>query len=219
MSSFSITGRGLIVIAVGVLGLNRFSMANSNVIQWPVGSGGNGYYYERVDMHSSTPLTFQLAEADAAAMSYTVGSATYSGELAVLDTNYTAATNFISSNVMYGSTGTGAAPTNELYWVGVSSPTGNSTPNDANYSDWTWVNGSPVPDSVVSTWDIDHAEGAGPEGAGYFSGTSQLWDYIETSSSNLDYGYIVEFTPVPEPTSLSLLVVGGVGLLRRRRGR
>jgi hypothetical protein len=152
-------------------------------------------------------------------MSYTVGSATYSGELAVLDTNYTAATNFISSNVMYGSTGTGAAPTNELYWVGVSSPTGNSTPNDANYSDWTWVNGSPVPDSVVSTWDIDHAEGAGPEGAGYFSGTSQLWDYIETSSSNLDYGYIVEFTPVPEPTSLSLLVVGGVGLLRRRRGR
>jgi hypothetical protein len=172
-----------------------------------------------VDLHSSTPLSFQLAAADAAAMTYSVGPTTYAGELAVFDTNYSAATSFIASNVMYGSTGTGAAPTGELYWVGVSSPTGNSTPNDANTSDWTWINGSPVADSVVSTWDIDHAEGAGPEGAGYFNGSSQLWDYIATASSNLDYGYVVEFTPVPEPTSLAVLAVGGIAMLRRRRVR
>jgi hypothetical protein len=186
-------------------------------VQWSSGPGANGNYYQRIDQHSATPFTYDAAAADAAAMTFDTGTATLTGRLAVLDPDYADAFTFIHDNVMYPAGN--AAPTNQSYWVGASSPTGNGAPNDANNSDWTWINGSPVPDSVVSGWNIDHVEGAGREGAGYYqSGSAQLWDYIATASSNLDYGYVVEY-PVPEPSLGALLVpvLGGLILKRRRK--
>jgi hypothetical protein len=187
-------------------------MADSLVVQWNTGTGADDNYYQRIDTHSSTPLTFADAEADAAGMTLVEGATTYHGELAILDPDYTDAFNFIETNVMYPSGS--AAPQSEMYWVGASSPDGNKSPNN-----WTWINGVAVPDSVVNGWNIDHAEGSGAEGAGFFQNNNQLWDYIATAGSNLAYGYVVEFVPnsVPTPAALGggVALIGGL-LLKRR---
>ena len=190
--------------------------ADSLIVQWNSGPGADGNYYQRIDEHSATPLTYAQAAAEASAKEILVGGTTVlTGQLAVLNPDYADAFTFIRSNVMYPQVN--PAPDNEIYWVGASSPTGNQPPNDANNSDWTWINGSPVPDSVASGWNIDHFEGPGPEGIGYYqSGSGTLWDYTATASSNLAYGYVVEF-PVPEP-SIVLLALP-VFLAARRRPR
>jgi hypothetical protein len=220
-SNFVQSGRrsaGLLVVVVAsVTAPAMTAKANSAVVQWTTGTGANGNYYQRVDSHPAVaPLSFTAARTAAQGMTFTVGANTYTGRLAVLDPNYTNAFAFLRDSVIYGATGTGAPPSNEMYWVGALSPTGAASPNA-----WVWENGTPVPNSVVATWSIDQFEGAGPEGIGYFQSTSnQLWDYIATGSTNQAYGYVVEFA-VPEPAAAGLVCAasGAWACSRRRRRR
>lgn len=206
---------GTAFVAVTVSLAASSARASSLIVQWTSGPGADGNYYQRIDEHSGTPLTYAQAASEASTKEIVAGGTlVLTGQLAVLNPDYTDAFTFLRNNVMYASGS--AAPDNEIYWVGASSPTGNQPPNDANNSDWTWINGSPVPDSVASTWDIDHNEGPGPEGIGYFqSGSGTLWDYISTANSNLAYGYVVEFA-VPEP-ALVLIAFPLLSAMRRKR--
>jgi len=200
-------GCGFVTIGL-ILGFGTAAArANVGPVQWTVGSGGDGNYYERVDVGTSAGLTYDEAVSDAAAMSYDG----MPGELAVLDnSDYTAAFNFIYTNVYSPGVSSG-----EIYWVGNSNPDpGTGNPDDL----WTWLNGEVASSTVVATWNIDYAEGGrgAREGMGYYeTGSSQLWDYIATDSNSLSGGYIVEF--VPEPTALAAMAVSGLLLLRRRR--
>ena len=162
-------------------------LLHADPIQWTVASGGNGDFFERVD---TTAITYDAALAAAAAMSFDG----LTGHLATLDVpNYTTERDFLFNSVYSPGVTSG-----RIYWVGA------TTPN--NSSPWTWLDGVTVPSAIVSTWDIDFAEGNVREGAGFFETNSDtLWDYAATNPSNLSIGYIVEFAATPEPASLTLL--------------
>ncbi|HEY1686811.1 MAG TPA: PEP-CTERM sorting domain-containing protein [Tepidisphaeraceae bacterium] len=201
----------VMLAAIAVLAGATGAFADSGLVQWNSGTGADGNYYQRIDTGNASPLTFGQALFDAAAQTIVVGSTTYEGQLAVLSPDYTDAFTFINDNVMYPASN--PAGQGEMYWVGASSPDGNASPNN-----WSWINGTAVPDSVVNTWNIDHGEGPGPEGAGYFQNNGQLWDYITTASSGQAYGYVVEFV-VPEPASICAAgtLLAGCVIRRRRR--
>ena len=194
--------RNVVFAVLGVVAFFPLSRAAfAAPVQWTVASGGNGHYYERIDQQG---LTYSDAVADAASMSF-LG---LPGHLVVFETpTYSNEVQFVNDNVYPPGVQSGRA-----YWVGASSPDGNNP--------WTCVDGSVVPSSITSGWNIDHFEGPGAEGATFFQPSTTLWDYIETNSSGLASGYIVEFQPVPEPTSAILVLAGGALLagfsLRRK---
>ncbi|MGH7242865.1 MAG: hypothetical protein ACREJD_05550 [Phycisphaerales bacterium] len=155
------------------LALSFASHAIGAPVQWPAGSGGNNHYYERVDQIN---LTFAAAKNAAAARSF----AGLPGRLLILETaNYSAELNFVFDNVY--------APgvvSERMYWAGAILPAATNT--------WAWIDGSSIPASPG--WSVDHFEGPGDEGGGFFRTSSRtLWDYIVTNSSNLVSGYIVEY--------------------------
>lgn len=182
--------------------------ASAIPIQWQTSAGGNGNYYERVDQ---TGLTFGAARTAAAARSY-LG---VPGRLVIFETpTYAAEFNFVSTNVYAP-----GVQSSRGYWAGANSPNG--------VNPWTWIDGTVVPTSITSTWNIDNFEGPGPEGIGFYQPGTTLWDYIETNSSGLISGYVVEYQPagpvgVPEVdpaglASVAGLVAGAFGLRERQR--
>jgi hypothetical protein len=178
------------------------SIATAAPIQWPAGSGGNDHYYERVE---ATGLTYDQADALAAGSSY-LG---LPGHLLILETaDYAAEFNFVNTNVY--SPGVDA---NRTYWVGAKLLAGDP--------DWKWVDGTTVPGAIVGSWNIDHFEGPGDEGASFFQPASNtLWDYITTNTSGYVSGYVVEYQPVPEPATACLAIAAlGVCLIGSRVAR
>ncbi len=178
--------------------------AKADPIQWTVAGGGNGDYFERIDQ---TGLSLQAAETDAAALTFDG----MTGELAQFDltdpTAYDAERDFVFTNVY-----SPGISNNAIYWLGAFLPAGSST--------WNWIDGDPIPSAISNGFDVDHAEGAGDEGGGFFqTGSDTIWDYIATDSTNQSAGYIVEFAPssAPEPASLAVLASGCVLLMARRR--
>jgi hypothetical protein len=172
-------------------------------VQWTVASGGNGNFYDRVDV---TGLTFDQAKSAAEALSFSG----FGGRLAVFETaNYANEFNFVDTNVYAP-----AAVSNRIYWVGASRPAS----ANAFTQDWSWVDGQPVPTSITGTWNLDQFEGSGtttPYGAGFFIPSShQLWDYAKSNPSSFTSGYIVEYQ-TPEPAALAPLGAAAVALLAR----
>ena len=175
-------------------------------VQWATSAGGNGHWYERIDQ---TGLTFDAARNAAAGLSY-LGDP---GRLVVFETaTYASELAFVMNNVYAP-----GVQGNRMYWVGASSPDG--------FNPWTWIDGTPVPTTITAGWNIDHYEGPGSYGAGFFQPSTTLWDSIKTDTSGYVSGYVVEYAPssaVPEidPAGLGsvlALVTGALGLLERRR--
>jgi hypothetical protein len=178
------------------------SMAQAQV-QWTSASGGNDHYYLRVDQ---TGLFFNDARLAAEAMTYQG----LQGHLAVFETaNYANEYNFVNTNVY-----SPGVASSRIYWVGAYSQ---------SVSDpWFWTDGNQVPGNIVSSWAIDHFEGPGRSGIGFFQPNTTLWDYIETNSSGYVSGYIVEFEPVPEPglgLGLGAAIAAFFGLRRKKPGK
>ena len=145
-------------------------------------AGGGGLHihqYQRVDRE----VTFEQARDAAAAM--TRGN--LRGHLAVFESpGYAAELEYVHRTVYAP-----GAPNHRVYWVGAYRPASPA----AGIAGWTWLDGSPVPPAITSTWLIDFFEGQVAEGAGLFwlEPPPRLGDYATTNPSKLVSGYIVEF--------------------------
>jgi hypothetical protein len=148
---------------------------------------GTAHYYKRVDQRG---LTFDQARAAAASMTF-MG---LPGHLAIFENaTYSQEFAFVHDNV-YNVVG---VIDRAIYWVGASRPQ-STAPGTMG---WSWLDGTAVPTTITSTWNIDFQEGQVAEGAGFFQLTStQLWDYAMSNPTGLVGGYVVEFeAPQPGP--------------------
>ncbi|MBY0263491.1 MAG: hypothetical protein K2Q20_14190 [Phycisphaerales bacterium] len=173
-------------------------------VQWPLATGGNGQFYERVE---APGLTF--ADARAAAESRIFNG--FFGRLLVLETaNYAAERDWVFANVYSPGLGTGS----QFYWVGATRPNAIGPVAD----NWTWTDGVSVPTSVSNAWVVDFAEGNVPYGAGFFAANQNTLGDYGRSSTAIVRGYVVEYAvPIPGPASLGVLAAGVMMTRRRRR--
>src|SRR5436853_3555154 len=149
-----------IAVAAAVVCAARVAIAAP--VQWTSGTGANGHFYDRIDQ---TGLTYPQAVAAAAASSFNG----LPGHLVIFDNNnYTNEFNFVDANVYAP-----GVSDSRIYWVGASWDGVTGT----NRDHWFWLDGSNPPTSITNTWNIDQAEGAGPDGIAFFQTNSHtLWD-------------------------------------------
>jgi hypothetical protein len=200
MNCFHVVRRVPVVVPALLGVLVACGVARAAPVEWTPASGGDGHFYERIDQIN---LTFDQARTAAAALNF----GGVPGHLAIFETpTYSSELAFVNTNVYAP-----GVQSSRMYWVGASSPSGNS-------GTYTWVDGTAVPQSISDQWNIDHFEGAGTEGIGFFVPNSTLWDYIATNSSSAMSGYVVEYD-VPEPASASLVgaAMAAAAVVSRRR--
>ncbi len=165
-----------IVLAVLVVAATT-GRGNSSPVQWPVADGGNGHYYERVDMQEGAAITWQDAKNAAEARSY-LGA---SGHLATITSG--------SENQFIVATFLLSTPPGQFYgqyWLG-----GFQDPYPGG--SWQWITGEVW---TYSNWWVTEPSGDGCclEIASSSIGPPNLpgtWN-DEASTRTLG-GYIVEY--------------------------
>ena len=202
---------GAIVSSVVCVLMFLVGDASAAPVQWPVAEGGNGHFYEYVDVFEATGrFAGWVNSRDAATASTFQGM---SGHLATV-------TSDAERLFLYNQFRTDQEIN---VWLGGSQASGAPTPD----AGWSWVTGEP--------WQYTAWAGAttfsGPEPNDFDTpqedGQEQwlqlmlyhptntraaLWNDELTTSS----GYIVEYEPVPEPSSACALLFLSLLLLRRR---
>jgi len=189
----NISKKNLIVVAVAIVVALAGGIAQATPIQWTVASGGNGHYYERIN---SANITWSNAKTAAEALTYNSNS----GHLATL-TSATENT-FVTNSVINGATGSS--------WIGGNQPSGSTEPAGG----WAWVTGE--------AWSYTNWYPGEPNNGGSGGGedsvemrSNGVWnDLPDNGNAAIDH-YVVEYAP--EPATMSLLGLGGLALLRRRR--
>ena len=192
----------LIAITV-VFGMARSAQAVT--VQW----ADNGHLYEVV--FSDNPTWFEARDA-AAAM-------TYNGVSGYMATVTTAA------EQSFLVTSFGGGPAIQQLWVG-----GYQDTSDPSYSEpnggWRWITGEPWntgADKPVFSFNNNYFFTHSEEHLITWWGTGGLNDYYYAPDDPYPkaQGYIVEYDPVPEPSTVTLFAFGALGLFgygwRRRK--
>ena len=169
--------------------------AQAAPIQWTLGSGGNGHWYDYV----ASPMTWDQALAAAAA-------STHAGLAGYLVTVTSAAEQaFLNSFVPEGS---GA-------WLGGS--------DLANEGTWEWVTEPGGPILFTYTNWVGAEPNNADDGSGLGEDYLQGWRFDQTKWNDMpsayNYGYVVEYSPaaVPVPAALPMLGAGIAALVALRR--
>ena len=187
-----------------VLVLTGGTAALGDPIQWDTAAGGNGHWYEIV---VDTDVSWSDAQANAEAAG---------GDLASIHSQ--CEQDFIESILDIQATITGG------YWIGFN--------DEAEEANWIWTSSEPT---TYTNWCTGEPNGSRGENCAHVLWTVTpsevnyyrrgLWnDMREQGRSDSDPdtdinrgGYIVEI--VPEPTTLGLLAICGLGLMRTKRRR
>ena len=175
-------------------------------IEWTVASGGNGHFYEAVDL--GTGISWEDAKANAEAAGGYLATVTSAAE-----------DSWLTANLLPLVTGVGGG--NRLGpWLGGYQDT--SSPSFSEPSGgWTWVTGELW---SYTAWETgEPQDGAGPPDSEnylhyYVGGTLQGWNDNRSVAPQIG-SYIIETAPIPEPTTALLLTLGLAGLGMRRRVR
>jgi len=183
---FGITRSLIAVGAFWVLGI--CGQANAAPVQWRQADGGNDHYYEVIQPGH----IIWLAARDAAEIA-SVHLATITSE----------AENIFVTDLL-------ADTTHQSAWVGGYQVDGSIEPDGG----WRWV----TPDEAWSYWNwkLGEPNDSGGENAlqGFASDHAfgpRLWNDLPNTSAQPAY-----VTETPEPATLSLLVLGGLAMVRRR---
>jgi hypothetical protein len=166
-------------------------------VQWSVGSGGNGHWYELIDVQFAA-----FGDAVAAAAAQSFGGST--GYLATVTSGAEQA--FLNAAVN---------PLFQTAWLGGS--------DAAVEGNWEWVTGPGAPLAFgYSNWasfEPNNLGGFENGLLGWWSGDN--WNDIYDGYSS--YAYVVEYEPSPVPLPASVLMLGlglgGLGLMARRRAQ
>ena len=185
-----------------ILAVCAAASAHAAPVQWTVGSGGNGHYYEFVDQR----VDWTTALGSAASMSHL-------GLTGYLATITSAAEQAFLSALYPGNIGPvwlgGSDAATEGTWQWVTGPEAGTT---------FWQNGTTL---TYANWNGGEPNNLGNEDYlhGWWSG--DRWNDIP---GTLQYSYLVEYGPaapsaIPVPAALPLLLsaLGVTGLLARRR--
>ncbi len=189
-----------IVLAASIAATTMLAAPASAVpIQWTVGSGGNGHYYDYVS-NSNVPWT--TAQAAATTASPLPGFESY------LATITSAAENSFVAALSNGARG----------WIGAS--------DDGSEGNFTWRTGPETGQAVTFTnWAGGEPNNVG-DGENYVQLNLQglgTWNDLG-SQAGFNDGYFVEYSAIsgaPEPATWGMMILGfgfaGTALRRRRR--
>ena len=192
--------RKLVVLLVLVVLFGWSSGAGAVPIQWTVGSGGNGHWYEEFDV--------DLAWHDARTFAATKSHLGLSGHLVTITSS--GERDFLLAQGL-PNTSTAHGP---RAWLGAYQDAASPTFSEPS-GGWTWITGEPW---EFTSWDIGEPSECCPP-AGWTE------DYIEfhpdgrwnDHASYLEIAVVVEYSPIPEPTTGLMLGLGLLGVAVRRR--
>ncbi len=199
----------VILSAIATFSIGEMSQAER--VLWDINDGGNDHEYEAVLVEEGIEFFDALAAAEA-----------MGGHLATITTS--AENSFVFNNVASDPTlwggDTGADNFYAGPWLGGIRSLDASTPD----SGWSWITGE--------SWGYTNWAAGEPSTLGevqmalhYFNGPafappSDAWNDLVVSNEAAGFpviSFIVEYDPIPAPSSLGVLCVMGALSLRRRR--
>lgn len=170
--------------------LTSMSASAGPITAWSSGTGANGNSYQIVNVSGG------ITWADAKAAATTAG-----GYLATI-------TSAEENAFIHTTLGVGTAP----LWLGGFQPAGSLEPAGG----WGWDNGEAW--GYTNWLNGEPNNGGGVENAlAFFFNTSGQWNDAPSTYLYNDGGYVIEWSAVPEPSTLILLSIGLMGLCLRRR--
>lgn len=190
---------------MALIALSPFAKGNYDAIQWQITDGGNGLYYEYFDF-SGADNTWGGAVAEAETKTLVLdGGITLQGHIAPVTSQ--AEADFVNNNLI--------APLGSwaIVWNGDSAIDGTVYAGAQGVlSDTSWISWTEG-QAPADTIDLPGTYGVTMAGAGY----GNEWQTRSPESTGIG-GYVVEFSPVPEPSTLSFIgLAGTLGLLHFRR--